>query len=82
MYLMYHEELESLIKHYPEIKRARFWMTFGDNYLNYLDVLQNVGMTSIDPVNYNGTEIIPLQFLKSVLPDPEVLEKKTKGRLV
>ena len=80
MYLMYHEELESLIKHYPEIKRARFWMTFGDNYLNYLDVLQNIGMTSIDPVNYNGTEIIPLQFLKSVLPDPGSLGQKTKGK--
>ncbi len=80
MYLMYHEELESLIKHYPEIKRARFWMTFGDNYLKYLDVLQNIGMTSIDPVNYNGTKIIPLQFLKSVLPDPGSLGEKTKGK--
>ncbi len=80
MYLMYHEELESLIKHYPEIKRARFWMTFGDNYLKYLDVLQNIGMTSIEPVNYNGTDIIPLQFLKSVLPDPGSLGQKTKGK--
>ncbi len=80
IYLMYHEELESLIKHYPEIKRARFWMTFGDNYLKYLDVLQNIGMTSINPVNYNGTEIIPLQFLKSVLPDPGSLGEKTKGK--
>ncbi len=80
MYLMYHEELESLIKHYPEIKRARFWMTFGDNYLKYLDVLQNIGMTSIEPVNYNGTEIIPLQFLKSVLPDPGSLGERTKGK--
>ena len=80
MYLMYHEELESLIKHYPEIKRARFWMTFGDNYLKYLDVLQNIGMTSIEPVNYNGTEIIPLQFLKSILPDPGSLGERTKGK--
>ena len=80
MYLMYHEELESLIKHYPEIKRARFWMTFGDNYLKYLNVLQNIGMTSIEPVNYNGTEIIPLQFLKSVLPDPGSLGDRTKGK--
>ena len=64
MYIMYHEELESLIKHFPEIKRARFWMTFGDNYLKYLEVLQNIGMTSITPITYNGTEIVPLQFLK------------------
>ena len=80
MYLMYHEELESLIKHFPEIKRARFWMTFGDNYLKHLEVLENIGMTSIVPVNYNGVEIIPLQFLKTVLPDPGSLGKTTKGR--
>ena len=60
------EELESLIKHFPEIKRARFWMTFGDNYLKHLEVLENIGMTSIVPVNYNGVEIVPLQFLKTV----------------
>lgn len=80
MYLMYHEELESLVKHIPEIKRARFWMTFSDNYLKYLDVLENVGMTRIDPVQYQGQEIIPLQFLKAVLPDPASLGPKTKGR--
>ena len=80
MYLMYHEELESLIKHFPEIKRARFWMTFGDNYLKHLEVLENIGMTSIVPVNYNGVEIIPLQFLKTVLPDPGSLGKTTKGK--
>ncbi len=80
MYLMYHEELESLIKHYPGIKRARFWMTFGDNYLKYLEVLQNIGMTSIEPVIYNGSEIIPLQFLKNILPDPGSLGEKTKGK--
>ena len=80
MYLMYHEELESLIKHFPEIKRARFWMTFGDNYLKHLEVLENIGMTSIVPVNYNGVEIVPLQFLKTVLPDPGSLGKTTKGR--
>ena len=80
MYLMYHEELESLIKHFPEIKRARFWMTFGDNYLKHLEVLENIGMTSIVPVNYNGVEIVPLQFLKTVLPDPGSLGERTKGK--
>ena len=80
MYLMYHEELESLIKHFPEIKRARFWMTFGDNYLKHLEVLENIGMTSIVPVDYNGVEIIPLQFLKTVLPDPSSLGERTKGK--
>ena len=80
MYLMYHEELESLIKHFPEIKRARFWMTFGDNYLKHLEVLENIGMTSIVPVNYNGVEIVPLQFLKTILPDPSSLGKTTKGK--
>ena len=80
MYLMYHEELESLIKHFPEIKRARFWMTFGDNYLKHLEVLENIGMTSIVPVNYNGVEIVPLQFLKTVLPDPSSLGETTKGK--
>ena len=80
MYLMYHEELESLIKHFPEIRRARFWMTFGDNYLKHLEVLENIGMTSIVPVNYNGVEIVPLQFLKTVLPDPGSLGKTTKGK--
>lgn len=80
IYLMYHEELESITKHFPEIKRARFWMTFSQNYLKHLEVLQNVGMTRIDPVQYNGVEVIPLQFLKSVLPDPSSLGPLTKGR--
>ena len=80
MYLMYHEELESLIKHFPEIKKARFWMTFGDNYLKYLEVLTKIGMTSIDPINHNGAEIVPLEFLKTILPDPSSLGKKTKGK--
>ena len=80
MYLMYHEELESLAKHYPEIKRIRFWMTFGDAYLKHLEVLQNVGMTRIDPVMYEGREIIPLQFLKAVLPEPSSLGETTKGK--
>ena len=80
MYLMYHEELESLAKFYPEIRRIRFWMTFGDAYLKHLEVLQNVGMTRIDPVIYNGQEIIPLQFLKAVLPEPSSLGSTTKGK--
>ena len=80
MYLMYHEELESLTRHFPALERARFWMTFGDAYLTHLDVLQNVGMTSIEPVMYEGREIIPLQFLKAVLPDPGDLGKTTTGK--
>lgn len=80
IYLMYHEELESLVKHIGGINRARFFMTFSDNYLKHLDVLQNVGMTRIDPVMYNGQEIVPLQFLKAVLPDPASLGPVTKGR--
>jgi saccharopine dehydrogenase (NAD+, L-lysine-forming) len=80
MYLMYHEELESLARYYPEIKRIRFWMTFGDAYLKHLEVLQNVGMTRIDPVLYEGKEIIPLQFLKAVLPEPASLGPTTHGK--
>lgn len=80
MYLMYHEELESLAKFIPELERARFWMTFGDEYIKHLTVLQNVGMTRIDPVIYNGVEIIPLQFLKAVLPEPASLGATTRGK--
>jgi saccharopine dehydrogenase (NAD+, L-lysine-forming) len=80
MYLMYHEEIESLKTHLPEIKRIRFWMTFGDAYLKHLEVLQNVGMTRIDPVIYEGKEIIPLQFLKAVLPEPASLGPTTHGK--
>lgn len=80
MYLMYHEELESLAKFIPEMERARFWMTFGDEYIKHLTVLQNVGMTRIDPVIYEGKEIIPLQFLKAVLPEPASLGATTKGK--
>ena len=80
IYRMYHEELESLTKHIPTIKRAQFWMSFSSNYLNHLKVLQNVGMTRIDPVPYNGQEIIPLQFLKAVLPNPGDLGVTTKGK--
>jgi len=80
MYLMYHEELESLSTHFPEIERARFWMTFGDAYITHVTVLQNVGMTAITPVVHHGVEIVPLQFLKTVLPDPGDLGALTKGK--
>ena len=80
IYRMYHEELESLVKHIPTIRRAQFWMSFSSNYLKHLEVLQNVGMTRIDPVIYQGVEIVPLQFLKAVLPNPSDLGQTTKGR--
>lgn len=80
MYLMYHEELESLVKHLKGLKRIRFWMTFGKSYLTHLEVLQNVGMTSIEPILYEGKEIVPLQFLKAVLPKPETLGKNYTGK--
>ena len=80
IYRMYHEELESLVKHIPTIRRAQFWMSFSTNYLKHLEVLQNVGMTRIDPVIYQGVEIVPLQFLKAVLPNPSDLGQTTKGR--
>ncbi len=80
MYLMYHEELESLAKFVPELERARFWMTFGDEYIKHLTVLQAVGMTGIEPVRYQGKDIIPLQFLAAVLPKPETLGSTTKGK--
>ncbi len=78
-YLIYHEELESLVKNYPSLKRARFWMTFGEEYLTHLRVIQNIGMASIEPINYEGKEIIPLQFLKAVLPDPGELGENYEG---
>ena len=79
-YLMYHEELESLVQNIRGLKRARFWMTFSQNYLNHLRVLEGIGMTSIEPVNYQGQQIVPLQFLKAVLPEPGSLGPLTKGR--
>lgn len=79
-YLMYHEEMESLAKHIPGIKQMRFWMTFSQNYLTHLRVLENIGMTGIKPIMYEGREIVPLQFLKAVLPDPGSLGVSTKGR--
>ena len=79
-YLLHHEELESLVKNYPTIKRARFWMTFGQEYLTHLRVIQNIGMASIKPINYNGMEIVPLQFLKAVLPNPQDLGEKSSSQ--
>ena len=89
-YLMHHEELESLVKNYPTIKQARFWMTFGQQYLNYLDVIQNIGMARIDEVEYEApladdptktakVKIVPLQFLKAVLPNPQDLGENYDG---
>ena len=78
-YLLHHEELESLVKHYPTIKRARFWMTFGEEYLTHLRVIQHIGMASIEPIRYNGMDIVPLQFLKAVLPNPQDLGKNYEG---
>jgi saccharopine dehydrogenase (NAD+, L-lysine-forming) len=80
IFRLYHEEMESIVKHIPTIRKAQFWMTFSDNYLKHLEVLQNVGMTRIDEVEYNGQKIVPLQFLKAVLPDPGSLGPLTKGR--
>lgn len=80
IYRMYHEELESLVKHIPTIRRAQFWMSFSQNYLKHLEVLQNVGMTRIDEVEFNGVKIVPLQFLKAVLPNPGDLGETTKGK--
>jgi len=79
-YVLYHEELESLVKHVKGLKRIRFWMTFSDNYLTHLRVLQNVGMTRIDPVEFEGHRIVPLKFLKALLPDPGSLGATYKGK--
>lgn len=80
IYRMYHEELESLSKHFPTLKKAQFWMSFGDSYLKHLEVLGNVGMTRIDPVEFQGQQIVPIQFLKALLPDPSTLGPRTKGK--
>jgi saccharopine dehydrogenase (NAD+, L-lysine forming) len=79
-YLLYHEELESLVKNFPEIERIRFWMTFGQQYITHLQVLQNVGMTRIDPVEFQGQKIVPLEFLKAVLPEPSSLGEGYTGK--
>ena len=78
-YLMYHEELESLVQNFPTIRRARFWMTFGQEYLTHLRVIQDIGMARIDPIEYQGQQIVPLQFLKAVLPNPQDLGANYHG---
>jgi len=80
MFLLYHEEMESLAKHIPGVKRMRFWMTFGDSYLKHLEVFQNIGLDSIEPIEFQGQQIVPLQFLKALLPDPATLGPRTKGK--
>ncbi|MFH1664559.1 MAG: saccharopine dehydrogenase family protein [Candidatus Omnitrophota bacterium] len=80
MYLMYHEELESLVKNLKGLRRIRFWMTFGEQYLTYLRVLEDVGMTRIDPVEFEGYRIVPLKFLKAVLPEPSSLGRNYTGK--
>ncbi len=80
MYLLHHEEIESLAVNIPGIKRIRFFMTFGQSYLTHLKCLENVGMTSIEPIMFEGREIVPLKFLKAVLPDPASLGPRTKGK--
>ncbi len=78
-YVIYHEELESLVKNFPTLKRARFWMTFGQEYLTHLRVIQNIGMAGIEPIMYEGKEIVPIQFLKAVLPNPGDLGENYTG---
>lgn len=80
MYLLHHEEMESLALNIKGIKKIRFWMTFSQNYLTHLRCLENVGMTSIEPIEFEGHQIVPLQFLKAVLPDPASLGPRTKGK--
>lgn len=79
-YLLYHEELESLVLNIKGLKRARFWMTFGQSYLTHMKCLENVGMLRIDEVDFNGQKIVPMQFLKALLPDPASLAGRTKGK--
>jgi saccharopine dehydrogenase (NAD+, L-lysine forming) len=80
LYRLYHEELESLAKNFPSLRRAQFWMSFSENYLTHLRVLKNVGMTGIEPVQYQGQSIVPIQFLAHLLPDPSTLGPRTKGK--
>lgn len=80
MYLLHHEEIESLAKHVPGVKRIRFFMTFGESYLTHMKCLENVGLLSTSPVEYEGRQIVPLQFLKALLPDPASLGPRTKGK--
>ncbi len=80
MYLLHHEEIESLAKTIPGVKRIRFFMTFGQSYLDHMRCLEDVGMLSTTPIQYNGQEIVPIQFLKALLPDPASLGPRTKGK--
>jgi carboxyaminopropylagmatine dehydrogenase len=79
-YLIYHEEEESLVRYIPGLRRIRFWMTFSDNYITHLRVLENVGLTRIDPIEYAGVQIVPLQFLKALLPEPASLAEHYTGK--
>jgi len=79
-YLLYHEEMESLVKHIKGLKRIRFFMTFGESYLTHMKCLENVGMLGIEEVEHNGCKIVPIQFLKTLLPDPATLGERTKGK--
>lgn len=79
-FLLYHEELESLVQNIRGLKRIRFWMTFGESYLTHLKVMENIGMTSIEPVMYEGTPVVPIKFLKSLLPDPASLAENYTGK--
>ncbi|HME51077.1 MAG TPA: saccharopine dehydrogenase family protein [Candidatus Lokiarchaeia archaeon] len=81
-YLLYHEELESLVKNIEHLERIRFWMTFSENYLTHLRVFQDIGLTRIDPVKFQGVDIIPIQFLKALLPDPSSLAANYQGKTV
>jgi len=80
MYLLYHEEMESLVQHIKGLRRIRFWMTFGQDYLTHLRVFQNVGLTRIDPVEYEGQKIVPLRFLKAIMPEPSTLGEHYTGK--
>lgn len=80
MYLLYHEEMESLVRNIKGVKRMRFWMTFGDAYLKHLEVFRNIGLDSIEPIMFEGREIVPIQFLKALLPDPASLGPRTVGK--
>jgi len=79
-YLLYHEEMESLVKHIKGLQRIRFFMTFGESYLTHMKCLQNVGMLGIEPVEHQGQKIVPMEFLKTLLPDPASLGPRTKGK--
>ncbi len=80
MYLLHHEEIESLAKNIPGVKRIRFFMTFGQSYLTHMKCLENVGMLSTTPIDFEGAQIVPIQFLKALLPDPASLGPRTVGK--